>query len=62
MAQRPAPRLLMRREKAHDRRTEVLPVLREICHGHFSEWERFRSDGGVRRELENVVPYAKQTP
>ena len=27
------------------------------CSGHFSEWEKFRAAGGVKKELENVVAF-----
>ena len=29
------------------------------CPGHMVLWKRFLNSGGVQRELENVVPYAR---
>lgn len=37
---------------------EVGPDL-HYCHTHFKEWEEFRALGGVKKVLENVVPFRK---
>ncbi len=29
----------------------------DYCPAHHAEWKAFRDDGGVKRELENVVPF-----
>lgn len=38
--------------------TEVAPNV-HYCPGHMVLWQEFRDAGGVQRELENVVPYAR---
>ena len=38
---------------------EIGPEL-HYCHKHFEEFEKFRNSGGVKRELENVVPYKRK--
>lgn len=38
--------------------TEIAPNL-HYCAPHRGMWEGYRDGGGVRRELENVVPYKK---
>jgi hypothetical protein len=38
--------------------TEVAPNV-HYCPGHLVLWQEFRDAGGVKRELENVVPYAR---
>ena len=37
---------------------EVAPNI-HYCPGHMVLWKRFLNAGGVQRELENVVPYAR---
>lgn len=39
-----------------DHAHEVAPNL-HYCDAHFKMWEEFRKSGGVKHELENVVPY-----
>lgn len=39
---------------------EVAPEI-HYCPGHLTLWQAFRDSGGVKRELENVVPF-KQLP
>lgn len=41
-------------EHAH----EIAPDL-HYCDAHFKEWQEFKNSGGVKKELENVVPYKK---
>ena len=36
--------------------TEVAPNV-DYCPAHHAEWKAFRDAGGVKRELENVVPF-----
>lgn len=36
--------------------TEVAPDV-HYCPGHMKEWNDFKTSGGVRRVLENVVPF-----
>lgn len=36
--------------------TEVAPDL-HYCRPHYSMWTKYREEGGVQRELENVVPF-----
>ena len=38
--------------------SEVAPNV-HYCPGHQVLWEQFRAAGGVQRELENVVPFAR---
>jgi len=38
--------------------TEVAPNV-HYCPGHMVLWDEFRAAGGVQRELENVVPFAR---
>lgn len=38
--------------------TGIAPNI-HYCQGHTVLWERFRNEGGVQRELENIVPYAR---
>ncbi len=38
--------------------TEIAPDT-HYCKAHLAEWQRFEASGGVRRRLENVVPYKK---
>jgi hypothetical protein len=40
----------------HAHSFEVAPNL-HYCPGHALMWREFRGSGGVKRELENVVPY-----
>lgn len=50
-----------------DGRTCDMPLCRDhsfeaapnihYCPGHALQWREFRESGGVKRELENVVPY-----
>ncbi|MDP1340678.1 hypothetical protein, partial [Klebsiella variicola] len=35
---------------------EVAPNV-DYCPAHHAEWKAFRDAGGVKRELENVVPF-----
>jgi hypothetical protein len=35
---------------------EVAPDV-HYCPGHFEQWKKFESNGGVKRALENVVPF-----
>ena len=35
---------------------EAAPEI-HYCHGHALMWREFREGGGVKKELENVVPY-----
>ena len=37
---------------------EVAPGV-QYCGPHYNEWAKFRTSGGVKKELENVVPYKK---
>lgn len=39
--------------------SEVAPGL-HYCAAHMAMWEAYRDSGGVRRELENVVPFRKE--
>jgi hypothetical protein len=32
----------------------------DYCLDHFSQWEAFEAAGGVKKMLENVVPYRKK--
>jgi hypothetical protein len=42
--------------------TEIAPEV-HYCAGHMKLWEEFEVSGGVKRELENVVPFkAKERP
>ena len=44
-----------------DHASEVAPDL-HYCPVHFDDWTKFRDGGGVKRVLENVVPYKKVEP
>ncbi len=35
---------------------EIAPEI-HYCDHHFEEWKKFRKKGGVKKSLENVVPY-----
>jgi hypothetical protein len=39
-----------------DHAHEVAPNV-HYCPGHHAEFEKFRAEGGVKAELENVVPF-----
>jgi len=43
----------------HSHSFEVAPNM-HYCPAHTAMWREFRESGGVRRELENVVPYKQQ--
>jgi len=42
-----------------DHSHEIGPNL-HYCEAHFIAWNEFVAEGGVKRELENVVPYKKK--
>ncbi len=42
----------MCKNHAHEIASEL-----HYCDSHFVEWQKFKADGGVRFELENVVPF-----
>lgn len=37
---------------------EIAPEI-HYCPGHLQEWNAFKEAGGVKAELDNVIPYAK---
>ncbi len=44
------------RDLCSEHAIEVAPDT-HYCPAHHAEWEKFSADGGVQRELANVVPY-----
>ena len=40
---------------------EIAPEI-DYCVPHLAEWQQFKDAGGVRRELENVVPFTDRRP
>ena len=42
----------------NDHAYEVAPNL-HYCKSHYNEWIKFKESGGVKKELENVVPFVQ---
>lgn len=44
------------RKLCDDHAYEVAPDI-HYCASHYNEWAKFRTSGGVKNELKNVVPF-----